>query len=679
MKNLFKFTSILLSAAFILSAASCSKPSVSGTSAYTETTQVTEPSVEMTTETTVISDEERIEGIISGMSAKDKVCQMMIVSFRKWQDPLPEDNGTDPNRTVENTDVLGDPVNVYELNDEIRACLSENRYGGMILFANNFRDAEQTVRLISDIQTSSVDGSGLPMLIGVDQEGGSITRIGFGTDGVGNMALAATGNPDDARKMAEICADELGLLGIHMNFAPVLDVNNNPSNPVIGIRSFSDDPRTAAEFGCAYVEGMTANNIIATLKHFPGHGNTDTDSHTGFPCIQSTLDELAETELVPFQAAIDGGVRMIMTAHIQYPEIDPATYTSISSGEEVYLPATMSKVILTDVLRERMGFEGIIVSDALDMAAITDNFAPADILTLTVNSGVDMLIMPPVTSAEGYERLKEWTELAVSLAEDGTIDMERVDESVRKILKLKLEQGLLDESDFSVTDEKIAAAVSGVGSQEHRQTAYEIAADAVTVLKNDNDVFPLDIAEDESVFILFADSCASRIETAGLAVEELRDIGVIPDGAGITYMAHTRENDDECLEAADSAGHVILVHRVYDAKCLDPETDDGFSSAIFDEIIERRHEDDRPVILISCQLPYDAARFPDADAILLTYGSSAMRAIPPESGEGSAYMPNLVVALKSCFGYGNPAGVLPIDIPALDSEYKYTDEVMFSR
>ena len=184
------------------------------------------------------------------------------------------------------------------------------------------------------------------------------------------MALAATGNPEYARTMASIYGRELGLVGVNTDFAPVMDINNNPNNPVIGVRSFGDSPETVAEYGIPFMEGLHDQGTIVTLKHFPGHGNTDTDSHTGFPCIESTYEELKDFELVPFQAAFEAGADMIMTAHIQYPKIETDTYTSISTGEEVYLPATMSHTILTDILRGDMGFDGLVVTDALDMAAI---------------------------------------------------------------------------------------------------------------------------------------------------------------------------------------------------------------------------------------------------------------------------------------------------------------------
>ena len=611
-----------------------------------------------------------IDALIADMTLEEKVGQMMLVSFRIWKE-MPE-AGSEGNATVENAEAEIPSVNVTELNDAMRACLRDYHFGGTVLFAENFRDAEQVLRLVADIQAENLAGGGLPMLVGADQEGGIVARLGFGTTGVGNMALAATGDAENARVMAGIYGSELGLLGVNADFAPVMDVNDNPNNPVIGVRSFSDDPAVVSEYGSAYLDGLHGAGIIATLKHFPGHGNTDTDSHTGLPCVERSYDELGAVELAPFQAAIDAGADMVMTAHIEYPLIETGTYTSVATGEEIRLPATMSRAILTDILRGDMGFEGVVVSDALDMAAIQDNFTDEDALRLTINAGVDMLILPIITDTNLFKRTQDMVDTAVRLVKEGAIDEARVDEAVRRILTLKRKYGLLDRTDFTVTDAQVEAAVAGIGSAEHRQAAWDIAEKANTLVKNENGAFPIAMNDGETALVLFADSCANRVGVGDLVKQLLGDAG-----EAITIMVNDAENGDACLEAADRADHVVLVDRVYNAACLDPNTDDGFSTAIFDEIIGARHAADKPVIVVCCQLPYDAARFPEADAVLLTYGSSLMRQLPPESGTGSAYAPNLPAALCACFGVGAAGGSLPVNIPALDENYAITDQVVY--
>ncbi len=609
-----------------------------------------------------------IEAILSGMTLEEKIGQMMIASFRIWKE-VPDGDAAQEVPAV----------NITELNDQIRACLAEYHFGGTVLFAENCRDAAQTLRLVAALQSANQAGGGLPLLVAADQEGGSIARLGFGTTGPGSMALAATGNPENAAEMAAIYGEELRALGIDADYAPVVDVNNNPNNPVIGVRAFSDSPEQVTAYAKAYLEGLHRAGTIATLKHFPGHGNTDTDSHTGFPVIDSSYEELKAFELVPFQAAIDAGADMVMTAHIQYPRIEAETYTSLSTGEQVCLPATMSRTILTDILRGDMGFEGVIVSDALDMAAVSENFSDEDMIRLTINAGVDMLILPVVTDTDLFRRTQDLVDCAVRLAEEGEIDIASVEDSVRRILTLKKKYGLLGRTDFSVSEAQAAAAVESVGSAEHRQTAWDIAQSALTLLKNEGGAFPVQLQPGERALILFADSCASRVGAGELARQLLEAQGALPEGAEIAVMANTADNGDECADIAVQADHVILVNRVYASACLDPGTGDGFSTAVFDRIIATRREEGKPSIVVSCQLPYDAARFPDADAVLLTYGSSAMRAVPAPAGEGSAYAPNLPAALCACFGAGGAGGQLPVDIPALDAGYGISDEILYRR
>ena len=607
------------------------------------------------------------EAILSAMTLRDKAAQMMIASFRVWKEVPETESGEQPAEAPP-------AVNITELNDEIRAMLRRDHFGGILLFGENIQNAEQTLRLVSDYQTENRAGGGVPLLMLADQEGGNVNRVRYGTVGVSNMALGATGDPGAVREMAAIHGGEIGLLGLHADFAPVVDVNSNPANPVIGIRSFSDDPRTVAQMGCAFVAGLHDAGIVAALKHFPGHGNTDTDSHTGFPLISSTYEELQSCELIPFKAAIDAGADMVMTAHIQYPQIEKTTYSSTSTGEKVCLPATMSRTILTDILRGDLGFEGVIVTDALDMAAIAANFTLEDTLKLTINAGVDLLILPPVYDTGLFRQTEACVEKVMALVEKGEIDEARIDESVLRILRLKQKYGLLDQADFAVTEERIAAAEAGVGSEAHRETEWKIAGKALTLVKNENGAFPLDVKPGEKTLILFADSCASRAGSGDLARQMLEERRALPEGAEIAVMKNTRDNEEACVQAAKEADHVILVHRVYNWACLNPATEDGFSSGAFDRIIDAVHACGKTVIVVSCQLPYDAARFPRADAILLTYWSSAMRQLPEE---GSRFSPNLPAGLLACFGQCAAEGTLPVQIPALDADYRPTERILY--
>ena len=614
-----------------------------------------------------------LERTLSAMSLRDKAAQMMIASFRVWKEvPETED--------MEQTGQEPPAVNITALNDAVRALVSRDHFGGMLLFSENFEDAEQTLRLVAELQSTNRSGGGLPQMFFIDQEGGNVNRISYATLGVGNMALAATGDPANARSMAAVHGEELRLLGIQADFAPVADTNNNPANPVIGVRSFSDDPQTVAQYACAYMEGLHDAGIAAALKHFPGHGNTGTDSHTSFPVINSSYEELKNCELIPFKAAIDAGADLVMTAHIQYPQIETGTYTSISTGEKVFLPATMSHTILTDILRGDLGFEGVIVSDALDMASIAEHFSIEDTLKLAVNAGVNMLILPSVKDTRLFHINERCVDILVALVESGEVEEARLDESVLRILKLKQKYGVLDLKDFSITAEKIAAAKDGVGSKAHRDTEWRIAGNALTLVKNENAAFPVQLKPGEKTLLLFADSCASRAGTGDLVRAILQEKQALPDGAELLVMKNTRENEAACVEAALNADHVILVNRVYSVACLDPATADGFSTGAFDKVIDAVHDEGKAegkaVIVVSCQLPYDAARFPEADAILLTYWSSPMSGLP---AEGSTWSSNLPEGLLACFGLVEAPGRLPVSIPALDGQYKPTDRVLYAR
>ena len=600
------------------------------------------------------------ERLAAGMSTREKLAQMMFFSPRTWKDDPASEEAAQ---------------NVRALNEPLRQYVARSRFGGILLFAENCGDAEQTLRLAADLQEANRAGGGLPMLFAVDQEGGMVARLGFGTTGPGCMALAATGNSENARRMARIYGEELASLGIHVDFAPDADVNDNPANPVIGVRAFSDDARTVGEYASAYVRGLHDAGTIATLKHFPGHGNTAVDSHTGLPLVDRTREELLSNELIPFRAGIAAGADMVMTAHIQFPLVDGQTRVSAATGEEICVPATMSRVILTQILRGELGFEGVIVSDALDMSAIRDNYALDDILIGTVNAGVNMLILPGVRGAEDLARIDEMLDRAVALAESGAIDMAMVEDSVRRVLALKQKYGLLERSDFTVTEEAVRAAREVCGSAAHRQVAWEIATEALTLLRNENDAFPLQARPGEETLILF--TAKSRVGAGDFAAQLLAGSGALPEGAAIRSLTLAPETEAECLRAARDADHVLFVSRAWAADCLDPATANGWPVGAVNRIIGELHREGRTAVVISAQLPYDAACYPEADAILLAYGSSPMRGLPAEKGEGSAYAPNLPAALCACFGGTAPQGRLPVTLPALDADFHLTNKALY--
>ena len=317
----------------------------------------------------------RVEEILGNMTLKQKVEQMLMPDFRDWSTT---GEGTAPDFT--------------EMNDQVAQVLHDHDFGGVILFADNVKTTEQSFNLVQDLQAENLEGkdSPVPMLIGIDQEGGIVYRLGSGSALPGNMAVGATGDTEYAKRAGAIIGRELSALGINTDFAPVVDVNNNPNNPVIGLRSFGDDPDKVADFAVAMIEGINSSNVITAAKHFPGHGDTATDSHTGLPVVNKSYEELKNMELVPFQAAMDAGTDMFMVAHIAYPQIDP----TMKDGN--YIPATVSKKFLTEIVRGDMDYDGVLITDAMNMAGLADMYTQSEACIESIKAGMDILLMPCV-------------------------------------------------------------------------------------------------------------------------------------------------------------------------------------------------------------------------------------------------------------------------------------------
>ena len=402
------------------------------------------------------------EEILSSMTLDEKISQMIIPAIRTWDE--------------ENVTVLSD---YPDLEEALRA----HQYGGIILFGQNITGPGQVTALVQDLQANNLENTDvsihIPYFMAADEEGGIVVRLSGGTRMTGNMAIGATGEEalSNAEKTGQVLGEEMAAAGFNVDFAPDIDVNNNAANPVIGTRSFSDDPDTVAALGKAWVSGLSGSNVIATFKHFPGHGDTATDSHIGTPSVEKTYDEIKEVELVPFAAAIEDGAEMIMTAHITYPLIDEEV-TFGDGGTKGFYPATMSKKMITDILRGDLGYEGVVVTDALEMDAIrTAGLVPgeedsteyrANVAQKVIEAGIDLLLIPcDINCAEAVAFYDEYIDALMAMVEDGTIPEERIDESVTRILKLKEKHGILDAEQYSADQEEaIEHAQEIIGSDE---------------------------------------------------------------------------------------------------------------------------------------------------------------------------------------------------------------------
>ncbi len=596
------------------------------------------------------------------MTLEQKIAQMIMISLRSWEDK---------------SDPAAGSVPTTELNDTQKEFLSKYDFGGICLFAQNIAGTEQTVRLTAQIQQAALASeAGIPMFISADQEGGSITRLGTGTITPGNMALGAIGDPDDAYISAEIMGTELSALGINTDFAPVLDVNNNPANPVINVRSFSSDPVIARDMGSAFISGLMSKGVISTVKHFPGHGDTNVDSHTGLPVIDKTYSELKNFELIPFAEAVSAGADIFMTTHIQYPQIEKKTYVSRSTGKEIYLPATLSKTIISDILRSDMGFDGIVITDALVMDAIAENFDPTDAAVLSINADADILLEPMIIiNDDGIAAAGEYIASLAKAVRDGRIAEEEIDDSVERILMLKYSRGLIY-SELPDIDNSISAALDVTGSEEHYEKALNIAEKAITLIKNDDNVLPLRLAENEmtAFFCPYDD----ELNTMTFALDKLKAEGIISDSVTAESRCFKNRSAYEFSDVVKRSSAVILAVETYRRTNMDASSDYGWQAVFADEMIKLAHDNGKKVILLSMNLPYDIARYTEADAILCAYCSAGMPLLPGEyNGEMKAYGVNYPAAVITVFGGSIPEGRLPVDVPVLDNRSDYTDEILY--
>ena len=315
--------------------------------------------------------------------------------------------------------------------DATRLALEANPVGGLIYFDNNIQSRDQVQEMISNSQSYSRLG----LLIAVDEEGGSVARVGgnsaMGTTAFPSMgSIGADGDPEQAYSVGHTIAEDLKALGFNLDFAPVADVNSNPDNPVIGKRAFSDDPAVCAEMVARCVQGFSDGGMLCTLKHFPGHGDTADDSHYGEAETTKTLAELEACEFLPFAAGIEAGAPFVMVGHITAPALTQEP-----------LPATLSHDIVTGLLREALGFDGLIITDSMQMAAISDRYSSGEAAVRALQAGADMILMPA--------ELEDAVTGVLDAVERGTLSEARIDESALRVLSCKLEAGIITEAQLS--------------------------------------------------------------------------------------------------------------------------------------------------------------------------------------------------------------------------------------
>lgn len=626
-----------------------------------------------------LTNAEKARELVSKMTLEEKIGQKLMLSFRSgW--------------TMRDGTKIS---SVQTINDEIHEIIGEYDIGSVILFAANFNsDAKVNVELTDGLQKAAMDKdlgkNSIPLLIATDQEGGIVYRLTGGTALPGNMALGASGNTENAVKAGNIIGSELNAVGVNVNFAPDADVNNNPNNPVIGLRSFSSNPQLAAKFVSAYIEGVQSNNVATAAKHFPGHGNVATDSHTGLPSVPATKEELYKTELVPFQAAIDAGTDMVMTAHIQFPNIVTEEIYSDKKDELMSPPATLSREILTDLLRDEMKFDGVIVTDSMTMQGVANYFDTNERNLLAVKAGVDILDIPFTTDISSMKDMESKLIPLINAfvdaytKEDGyngiKLSLEELDKSVERILVCKYNRDVMDlANDTTTLDDKKAIASKVVGSVENRETERLISANAVTVVKNENNVLPLKLTKDSKV--VFASTYSRNNNRFILAWQRAKQAGIIPEGADYKILQHYNWTglNDKVNSAINSDGTnfvgtnkdvldwgTVLVHA---SEISSASGIDGYLVACPQLFTKYCKENGKQTVVISLNHPYDVQAFPDADGILAVYGTTSLGLDITESfgggtvGATAAFSPNLTAGTEVALGTFGASGKLPVDIP----------------
>ncbi|MGE5486753.1 MAG: glycoside hydrolase family 3 protein [bacterium] len=529
------------------------------------------------------------------MTLRDKAAQLVIAEFR----------GSVPNARSK----------AYR---EYLSLVRDLKVGGFALV--NRSEPYALAAFLNRMQRASK----VPLLVGGDFERAVSMRVESATLFPHAMAFAAAGSPELSRLEGEITARQARALGVPWIFAPVADVNNNPDNPIINIRSYGESPEVVAAHVRAFIEGArAAGPVLVTVKHFPGHGDTATDSHMELPVLDVTKERLENLELLPFRAAIEAGVDAVMSAHIAVPALDKD-------------PATLSPALLTGVLQKELGFDGLIVTDALNMRGITNTWPAGEAAVRALEAGVDVLLIPddPKAAVDGI----------VAAVRKGRLSEARLNHSVEKLLAAKVRVGLDRER---ITDPE--ALEDALDTPEDVEAAQRVADQAVTLVKNDNDLLPLR----EPAGTCFVVLAESRTTQAGrlFAAEVAKRA---PAATVITLDPQAPQAElDAAVEKAGSASTIVVAAFVSVASYRGSVALAGAYPKLMEALIDT----DKPVALIALGSPYLARSFPRVAAYLTTYST-----VPTSEA----------AAVKALFGEMPIQGRLPVTIPGFA---KYGDGI----
>lgn len=509
----------------------------------------------------LVDDHVDIDSLMSAMTLNEKIGQLFVVPAY----------GTFAND--KNKELL-----------RLKRLIARYKIGGLIFMSGDVYGQAVMTNTLQEL-------SSVPLWIAQDMEYGAAMRVRGTTRFTPAMGIAATGDPANAYLKGKITAREAKALGVHQIFAPVLDVNNNPENPVINVRSFSADPDTVAWYGQHYIEGVESEGLLATAKHFPGHGDTDTDSHLALPVISHTYARIDSLELVPFRAAINNGLNSVMTAHIAYPNI----------SENIDMPGTLDPTILNRLLSDTLGFEGLVVTDGLEMQGITQKFSPGEAVIQALLAGADMMLISPdeMTAIKEIERA----------VDSGRLSEQRINRSVKKILDLKRDRGV-----FKNHQVDIEALSRRIYTPEYQSVANRIARESVTVLKDERNILPVRDMNYQRILVV---SVSDRdTGTLGSSLpRELRKYHSNVTHHSLDNRTSTEEKE-AILRAADTADLIIIGSFIM-VRSHQPIQMPEDQLKVLKELTRRN----APSILMAFGNPYVIGDLPETDVHVLAWST----------------------------------------------------------
>jgi beta-N-acetylhexosaminidase len=564
-----------------------------------------------------------VQATFKKLTLDEKIGQMLVSSFASTFIPSDSEEYDRLSRLVSKYRIGG--FHVFGGSEPIPGVLLNPTYGSVIL-----GQPLEAASMHNRLQAISP----VPLLNSADFETGVGMRINGATTLPKAMAFGAAGDEKLAYEAGRISGAEARAIGVQVNFAPVVDVNNNSRNPVINVRSFGEDPSRVGALGAAFVRGMQAAGVIATLKHFPGHGDTDVDSHLGLPVIQKPREQLDRVELPPFRAGIAADVGAVMSAHIEVPSLDPAKDT----------PGTLSRPMVTDLLRNELGFKGLIYTDSMGMAGVTKLYDPAAAAVLAVKAGNDVVLHSP-DDEQAFEGIK-------AAVAEGEIPAAQIDASVMRILEAKARVGL--HKTKLVNLDSVAAIV---GARAHKAVAAEVSQRSITLIKDERNEVPLRLSKEAQILYLSALDYPSGWRIAAPSrtfIPELRNR--FPNVTAIELSDRTTPSEMELVRAMAPRFDAVIVGTFVRAASASGRMDLAPPIVrLLQDLSRRTAESKKPFVTVMFGNPYTALFLRDLPAMMLTYDfydlaeASAVRALLGETPIGG----RLPITLPELFPVGH--------------------------